>query len=129
MNRTFCAAAAGLALLAAGLGTATLPTPARAAAPGFTVEQATAFPFVDGLVSARTTDRIAWVRMVRGVRNIFVADGPDFTPRQVTQFTEDDGQELTQLTFSPDGSALVFVRGGDHVLQPSLLIAATASKS
>ena len=114
MNRTLCAAAAGLALLAAGLGTATLPTPARAAAPGFTVEQATAFPFVDGLVSARTTDRIAWVRMVRGVRNIFVADGPDFTPRQVTQFTEDDGQELTQLTFSPDGSALVFVRGGDH---------------
>ncbi len=33
---------------------------------------------------------------------------------QVTHYTEDDGQEITQLTFSPDGTRLVYVRGGDH---------------
>jgi len=52
--------------------------------------------------------------MVRGVRNVWVADGPSLTPRQVTQFKADDGQELSGLTFSPDGKVLIFVRGGDH---------------
>ena len=66
------------------------------------------------LISARSADRIAWVRNVKGVRNVWVADGPGFEPRQVTQFTEDDGQEITNLAFSPDGQVLVFVRGGDH---------------
>ncbi len=82
--------------------------------PGFTLEQATAYPFVDHLVSAAAIDRVAWVRMVGGVRNIFVADVATANPRQVTQFTADDGQELTQLTFSANGEQLVFVRGGDH---------------
>jgi dipeptidyl aminopeptidase/acylaminoacyl peptidase len=57
---------------------------------------------------------IAWVRNVDGVRNIWIAHGPAFTPLQITGYAEDDGQELTQLTFSPDGTRLVFVRGGDH---------------
>lgn len=87
---------------------------AAAAADRFTLPQALAYPFVDHLVSAEKADRIAWTRDVDGVRNVWVADGPAYTPRQVTQFTEDDGQELTQLTFSPDGAILVFVRGGDH---------------
>jgi len=80
----------------------------------FTIEQALSYPFVDHLTAAPHADRIAWVRMVRGVRNIWVAEGPSLTPRQVTQFTADDGQEITGVTFSPDGGTLVFVRGGDH---------------
>ena len=85
-----------------------------ATAPDFSLPDALSYPFISGLVSASAADRIAWVRIEHGVRNIWVADGPSYLPRQVTQFTEDDGQELTQLTFSPDGAALVFVRGGDH---------------
>jgi dipeptidyl aminopeptidase/acylaminoacyl peptidase len=80
----------------------------------FTVREALSFPFIPELVAAQKADRIAWVRAVKGVRNVWVADGPGFEPRQVTQFTSDDGQELTQLTFSPQGDKLVFVRGGDH---------------
>ncbi|WP_201281490.1 hypothetical protein, partial [Staphylococcus aureus] len=45
---------------------------------------------------------------------MWTAAGPDFKPVQATQFTADDGQELTNLALSPDGSSLVFVRGGDH---------------
>ncbi len=101
--RSIGAATAAVLLLAAG-----------AVAQDFSLSDAMAFPFVGDLVGARAADRIAWVRIVRGVRNVWVADGPGFAPRQVTRFTEDDGQELTQLTLSPDGSALVFVRGGDH---------------
>jgi dipeptidyl aminopeptidase/acylaminoacyl peptidase len=102
----YLVAAACAAALAAGGGVAQ--------AENFSVADALAYPFTTGLVSAEHADRIAWVRDVKGVRNVWAAEGPDFAPRQVTQFTADDGQELTQLTFSPDGKTLIFVRGGDH---------------
>ena len=81
---------------------------------GFTLAQVLSYPFPLGLTSAQHGDRIAWVIDQNGVRNVWVAEAPGFEPRQVTRFTRDDGQEITQLTFSPSGDALVFVRGGDH---------------
>lgn len=87
---------------------------ARAADANFTMEQVLSYPFVTDLVAAEHSDRIAWVRIVKGVRNVWVAEGPSYVPRQVTHDTGDDGQEITQLTFSPDGKTLVYVRGGDH---------------
>ena len=57
---------------------------------------------------------IAWTFNERGVRNVYVADGPAFEPRRLTPYREDDGQELTQLSFTRDGATLVYVRGGDH---------------
>lgn len=80
----------------------------------FTMEQVLHYPFSDGLVAAEHADRIAWVRNTAGVRNVWIADGPAFKARQVTHYTADDGQEITQLTFSPDGKHLLYVRGGDH---------------
>lgn len=84
------------------------------AAGPFTMEQVLAYPFVPELGAAEKADAIAFVRVVKGVRNVWVADGRDLKPRQVTQYTADDGQEITQLTFSPDGKHLLYVRGGDH---------------
>lgn len=104
MRSVFLAASAAALFWASG----------ASAAGSFSVADTISYPFTLGLVSAEHADRIAWVRVVKGVRNIWAAEGPDFAPRQVTQFTEDDGQELTQLTFTPDGKVLVFVRGGDH---------------
>ncbi len=57
---------------------------------------------------------IAWTFNERGARNIYIADGPGFEPRRLTSYREDDGQELTQLSFSSDGKTIVYVRGGDH---------------
>jgi dipeptidyl aminopeptidase/acylaminoacyl peptidase len=88
---------------------------ARAPAAGdFSMAQVLNYGYATELAAAEHGDAIAWVRDVAGRRNVWVARGPDFTPRQVTQYDADDGQEITQLTFSPDGSQLVFVRGGDH---------------
>jgi len=80
----------------------------------FTMAQILNYPFASGLAAAERADAIAWARNVAGVRNVWVARGPAFAPRQVTHYTEDDGQEITQLTFSPDGTRLIYVRGGDH---------------
>jgi len=84
------------------------------ASANFTMEQVLHYPYSDNLAAAEHADRIAWVRNVAGVRNVWVAEGPVFKAHQVTQYTEDDGQEITQLTFSPDGTHLLYVRGGDH---------------
>ncbi len=73
------------------------------------------YPFIDGLTAARDADRIAWTSNTRGIRNIWTAAGPDFTPRLAAVGSHgDDGQELTGLVVSPDGKRLVWVRGGDH---------------
>ncbi|MBI1365102.1 MAG: prolyl oligopeptidase family serine peptidase [Alphaproteobacteria bacterium] len=80
----------------------------------FTMEDALSYPFIPEIEAASQGDAIAFVRVVRGVRNVWVARGPDFRPQQVTQYSDDDGQEITQLTFSPDGKRLAYVRGGDH---------------
>jgi dipeptidyl aminopeptidase/acylaminoacyl peptidase len=65
-----------------------------------------------GLVASPSGNAVAWVRNEEGARNVFVATGPDFRGRSLTRFTEDDGQELGSLQFTPDGRSLVFVRGG-----------------
>src|SRR5205814_2112639 len=71
-------------------------------------------PQPDHLVAAPAGSTIAWTFNERGVRNIYVASGPDFKPRRLTAYTSDDGQELTNLQFSGEGRTIVYVRGGDH---------------
>lgn len=97
---------AALALLAGAI----LPAPANA----FTMQQVLGYPYPTDLVAAPHDGAIAWVLDERGVRNVWLAEAPAFQPKRLTRFTKDDGQELTNLSFSPDGKYLVFVRGGDH---------------
>ncbi len=85
-----------------------------AAAPPPTLEAVLGYPFQSALVAADHGGAVAWVQSVRGVRNVWLARAPDYVPRQVTAGAADDGQELTNLTFSPDGSRLAWARGGDH---------------
>ncbi len=63
---------------------------AQAAAGSFTMAQALDYPFVSDLTAAERADRIAWVRNLAGARNVWVADGPAFTVRQVTHYGDDD---------------------------------------
>src|SRR5262245_4703398 len=80
----------------------------------FTVEQILGFPSPENLIASPVGSTIAWTFNERGVRNIYVASGPAFDARRVTSYTQDDGQEFTQLAFSSDGKTIVYVRGGDH---------------
>jgi dipeptidyl aminopeptidase/acylaminoacyl peptidase len=80
----------------------------------FTVEQIKSYPFPNELTAAATGSRIAWAFHERGLRNIWVAEGPDFQRRRLTNYNIDDGQELTSVSISADGKYVVYVRGGDH---------------
>jgi dipeptidyl aminopeptidase/acylaminoacyl peptidase len=81
---------------------------------GFTVDQILGFPSPDNLIASPVGSTIAWTFNERGIRNIYAASGPGFEVHRVTEYTDDDGLELTQLAFTHDGKTIVYVRGGDH---------------
>jgi len=68
-------------------------------------------PFPTDLVAAKTTGRVAWVFNAKGTRNVWVADAPNFTARQVTHYEGDDGQPIVSLRITPDGRTVVYARG------------------
>lgn len=80
----------------------------------FTMEAVTSYPFPSVLTSASTGNGIAWALNEQGKRNVYVAAGPDYTPRKLTDYTQDDGQEISSLSISADGKWVVYTRGGDH---------------
>jgi len=87
---------------------------APAASAPVPLETLLSYPFVNELVAVDRGERIAWLTTVKGVRTVWTAAGPAFEARKVASTGADDGQELTGLTFSPDGARLAWVRGGDH---------------
>ncbi len=72
------------------------------------------YPFPTELCTAAKGSKIAWALDEQGKRNVYVAEGPAYKPRKLTQFSKDDGQEITSLAISDDGNWVVFVRGGEH---------------
>ena len=77
-----------------------------------TIAQLDGAPFASGLVAAPTGGTVAWVLNARGVRNIWAADAAGGQARMITAFADDDGQDITDLSFTRDGRTLYFVRGG-----------------
>jgi dipeptidyl aminopeptidase/acylaminoacyl peptidase len=87
---------------------------AFSAAPArFTLEQVMSAPFPSDLTAAPKGGAVAWVLNQDGARNLWVADAPGYAGRSLTNYRDDDGQEIAQLTWTPDGRSIVFVRGGD----------------
>lgn len=78
----------------------------------FSIEQVLAAPFPSALAASPAGNKMAWVFNDRGERNIFIAEAPGYKPVQLTAYQGDEGQELGQLSFSPAGDQLLFVRGG-----------------
>jgi dipeptidyl aminopeptidase/acylaminoacyl peptidase len=78
-----------------------------------TLEQLLSAPFAADLVAAKKASRIAWTLDDNGKRNIWVAEAPKFEARRLTSYLQDDGQELSQLSFSEDGNTIVYTRGGE----------------
>ena len=78
----------------------------------FTLDQIMSAPFASDLVAAPRGSAVAWVVNQRGARNVWVATGPSWQPRQVTSYPNDDGQEIESLALAADGKSLVYARGG-----------------
>ena len=83
-------------------------------AQSFSLEAVKSYPFPTDLTSSAQGARIAWAFNEQGKRNVYVAEGPEFTAHKLTHYADDDGQELTSLSISDDGKWVVYVRGGEH---------------
>jgi dipeptidyl aminopeptidase/acylaminoacyl peptidase len=103
-------------LIAVALAAAAPATAQRAASvpSAYSLGQVRAYPYPAELTAASTGSRLAWTLNEQGRRNIYVAEGPEFAPRRLTNYVTDDGQELTSVAISADGRFVVYVRGGDH---------------
>lgn len=108
LSRTLLA----LALAAATAGAAGAQP--RAPAHSFTIEQVLSAPFPAWLTAADAGGRVAWVFNDKGSRNVWVAEpgAKGYAARAVTAYRGDDGYDLGEVAFSPDGRQLVYVRGG-----------------
>jgi dipeptidyl aminopeptidase/acylaminoacyl peptidase len=82
--------------------------PARAA---FTLEDVLSAPFPTDLTAAPDSGAVAWVFTDRGARNIWIGEPPDYRGKRLTAYLEDDGQEISDLAFTPGGRSIVYVRG------------------
>jgi dipeptidyl-peptidase-4 len=81
-------------------------------AQSFTLENILSYAFPSSLVVSPKGDLVAWVFNWQGKRNIWVAQEPEYRPRQLTAYSLDDGQELGDLAFDAEGKIIVYVRGG-----------------
>jgi dipeptidyl aminopeptidase/acylaminoacyl peptidase len=79
----------------------------------FTLEQIMSAPFPTDLTAAPKSGAVAWVLDQNGARNIWVAEAPDYKGRRLTDYHDDDGQEIAQIAWTPDGRSIIYVRGGD----------------
>ena len=81
-------------------------------APQFDLSDVLGSAFPSGMVAGPEGAAFAWIFNERGVRNVWYAEAPNFRAKALTSFAEDDGQDIGQMVFAPDGRSLMFVRGG-----------------
>ena len=79
----------------------------------YTLDQIMSAPFASSILAAPTGAKVAWLLNESGRRNLWVASAPDWKGRKLTEFNQDDGQEIDEVTWAHDGSFLLFTRGGD----------------
>jgi dipeptidyl aminopeptidase/acylaminoacyl peptidase len=79
----------------------------------FSVEQVMSAPFSSQLVASPDGAKVAWLINEEGRRNLWVAASPDWKARKVTNFTQDDGEDIGDVSWAPDGTYVLFTRGGD----------------
>jgi len=72
-----------------------------------TIDQFMSPGFPSDLISARRADRIAWLADERGRRNVFTAAAPDWKPVRITNFMDDDGVVLSDISISNDGAITI----------------------
>jgi dipeptidyl aminopeptidase/acylaminoacyl peptidase len=83
-------------------------------AQSFTLEQVMSSPFPSDLVTTKRGDKLAWAFDAEGRRNIWIAEAPAFASRQLTGYKTDDGAELTDLVFAPNGNMIAYARGNEQ---------------
>ena len=86
-----------------------------ASAQSFTLPQVMSGTFNSELQAAPAGSLVVWMANQEGKRNVWIADlsSPDFKPKELTGYTADDGQDIGDITWTPDAKSVVYVHSGD----------------
>ena len=77
----------------------------------YSLEQSLGAPYVQSIYSSADQQSLAWVVNEKGQRNIWYS-GLDGAPQKLTNYDQDDGQDISQISMS--SGYLVFVRGNGN---------------
>jgi len=78
------------------------------------IEDLLSVPFPTSLKSSNDGKQIAWVFNNQGVRNLYIADAATLTTKVLTAHTIDDGIEIDDVEFTPDGNKILYVEGNPN---------------
>ncbi|MEQ9424103.1 MAG: prolyl oligopeptidase family serine peptidase [Cyclobacteriaceae bacterium] len=78
-----------------------------------TLDQFLSYSFPTNLTASPSGSKLTWVENKEGVRNIWFAVAPDFKGVQLTDYKQDDGQEISDLQFNAAEDKIIFVRGAN----------------
>jgi dipeptidyl aminopeptidase/acylaminoacyl peptidase len=82
----------------------------------FTLQQALSAPYATSLTAAPTGNLFAWVENAEGRHNLWMSGtqpGGSQPAHQLTHNTDDDAQDITQLAWAPDASAIAYTYGAE----------------
>jgi dipeptidyl aminopeptidase/acylaminoacyl peptidase len=84
-------------------------------AQSFTLPQVMSGTFNSELQAAPKGSLVVWMANQEGKRNVWVADlsVADFKPKELTAYNDDDGQDIGDITWTPDAKSVIFVHSGD----------------
>ena len=77
----------------------------------FSLESVLSAPYCSNLTGSPDGEAIAWVEEKAGVRTLYAAESPGFSPIRLFSTGEDDGQEIGQIQFGPGHQSVYFVHG------------------
>ena len=80
----------------------------------FSLESITSYPFISEIATSVNGQIAAFSINQQGSRNIYVGQAPEFILRKLTNYNDDEGQEITGVTISSNGKWIVYVHGADH---------------
>jgi len=86
-----------------------------AGAQTFTLQQVMSAPF-NSKLKAMPSGQLVWIADQEGRRNLWIADQQttgEYKARPLTHYGTDDGIEIGDVTWTPGGQSVVYVRGGD----------------
>ena len=78
----------------------------------FSLQQVLSAPYATSLTASPQGDLFAWVEDAEGRHNLWVA-GPHQPSRQLTNNTQNDAQDITQLAWAPDASSIAYTYGAE----------------